>query len=800
MAVLLNQNPATGGPGIEPHWTRANKEGVGTAYSNLSQLWFTLSRGAINEVSYPTIDRPQIRDLQYLVTDGATFLHDGRRNAHHTTEQLADHALGYRVTTRCPEGRYALVREIIGAAHRSCLLVRTRLETPADLRDTLRLFVLLAPHLDVGGWGNNGNVARTPLGDVLTANKNGIWLALQASIPFVKTSCGYVGTTDGWQDLARNYQMDWQFDSAVDGNIALTGELDLRAGREFVLALSFGYSLHQALVSLTQSLVVPFEQHLDRYLEQWGRAAQHLNCDPVRVTGDHGRLYRTSHCLILAHEDKIYDGATIASLSTPWGEVMGDDDLGGYHLVWTRDMCNSATGLLAAGHVGPPLRALTYLACSQNPDGGFFQNFWLSGEPYWRGIQLDEVSFPIMLARRLHDMNGLDGFDPWPLVRNAAGYVIEHGPATAQERWEENSGYSPSTLAANIAGLVCAACFARERNEETTARFLEEYADFLESHLERWTVTTQGELVPGIARHFIRIHPVAIGDPNPDEDPNRGWIDLRNRPPGAPARFPAKNIVDAGFLELVRYGIRSPGDSLVEDSLRVVDAVLKMDTHFGPCWHRYNHDGYGQRLDGGPFQGWGHGHAWPLLTGERGHYELAAGRDPTPYIRAMERFATSTALLPEQVWDQPDMPEKYLYFGRETGAAMPLVWAHAEYIRLVRSAADGRVFDRFSAVAERYLSGTKRAGIEIWKFNRQVRTVSTGTRLRILAAAPFRLRSTTDEWQHATDTESTPTVVGQHYVDVQVGFEQRAPVRFTFFWPAAARWEGRDFAVVVVQG
>ncbi len=797
MAILLNQRPATGAPGIPPRWTRANKDGIGTAYSNLSRVWFTVSSGAVNEVSFPTIDRPQIRDLQFLVTDGQTFFHDGRRGAHSHTEYVARHTLGYRMITRCPQGRYELTREIITDAHRPSLLVRGQLLAPADIRHKLRVFALLAPHLDVGGWNNNGNVAQTSDGEVLTANKNGIWLAMKATVPFLKTSCGYVGATDGWQDLSRDFRMDWNFDSAPDGNIALTGELDLRTSDEFVLALSFGFSLHQALVGLSQSLTYPFEAQLDTFVKQWKRASVHLRDDPVRVTGDEGHLYRISHCLILAHEDKIYDGATIASLSTPWGEAMSDDDLGGYHLVWTRDMCNSATGLLAAGHTSQPLRALIYLACTQRADGGFFQNFWLSGEPYWQGVQLDEVSFPIMLAWRLHEAGGLDGFDPWPMVRNAARFLIDNGPATAQERWEENSGYSPSTLAANIAALVCAAAFARERRDQTTADFLEAYADFLECHVDRWTVTTQGELVPGIPRHYIRIHPVDVANPTPDEDPNHGVMDLKNRAPGEQTRFPAKNIVDAGFLELVRYGIRRAGDPLLEDSLRVIDATLKIDTPYGPCWHRYNHDGYGQRLDGGPFQGWGHGHAWPLLTGERGHYELAAGRDPTPYIRAMEQFATSTALLPEQVWDQPDKPESRMFFGRETGAAMPLVWAHGEYIKLVRSAADGTVFDLLPLVAERYLSGAKREPIEVWKFNRQPRSVTPGTRLRIIAAAPFRLRWTSDEWQQSHDTDSTPTSVRHYFVDIDVKPAQRAPVKFTFYWPGPQHWEGRDFAVAV---
>jgi glucoamylase len=476
---------------------------------------------------------------------------------------------------------------------------------------------------------------------------------------------------------------------------------------------------------------------------------------------------------------------------------MGDDDLGGYHLVWTRDMCKSATGLLAAGNTEVPLHALIYLAWTQTEDGGFDQNFWIDGEPYWCGTQLDETAFPVLLAWQLHQAKALRDFDPYPMVLRAAGYLIDRGPVTPQERWEENSGYSPSTLAAHIAALICAAAFARERGQEATAKYLEEYADFLESHVEAWTVTTEGSLVPGIGRHFIRLHPVDADDPRPDEDANHGVLELRNQPPGAPATWAGKDIVDAGFLELVRYGIRKPGDSLIEDSLRVVDAVLKVDTPRGPCWRRYNHDGYGQREDGGPYQGWGFGHAWPVLTGERGHYELAAGRDVQPFVRAMEGFATSTGLLPEQVWSLADRPKAHMHLGRPTGGAMPLPWTHAEYIKLVRSARDGRVFDLITAVADRYRNGRNAPPREIWKFNRQVRSMPAGGVLRIQAAGSFRLRWTADEWTHAEDTASTPIGTGHEYADIPVTPGRRAPIRFTFFWTAAGRWEGRDFQVDV---
>jgi glucoamylase len=502
--------------------------------------------------------------------------------------------------------------------------------------------------------------------------------------------------------------------------------------------------------------------------------------------------------LLRAHEDKSYPGAFIASLSIPWGEAKGDSDHGGYHLVWTRDMVNSASAMLAAGDTVTPLRALIYLAVAQLEDGGFPQNFWVDGGAYWRGIQLDEVAFPILLAWQIKRQNALQDFDPYPMIAHAAAYLVLHGPVTQQERWEEVSGYSPSTLASNIAALICAACLFRERRDEATAAFLEEYADFLNSHVESWTVTTQGSLVPGISRHYIRILPESIDNPQPEEDPNRGVLNITNRPPAVQNKFPARDIIDAGFLELVRYGIRKPDDTLIVDSLRVVDAVLKVETPFGPCWRRYNNDGYGQKDDGGPFAGWGKGRGWPLLAGERGHFELAAGRDAKSFIRAMEGFSSATGLLPEQVWDEPDRTDVYMFLGRPTGSAMPLMWAHAEYIKLLRSVADGRTFDLIPEVAERYLSGQNPPHrIEVWKHNRQVSSLRPNSTLRVQAASPFRLHWTTDEWHTINDTSSAGTALGIDFVDVPIPVEQRAPVRFTFFWTNNSSWEGHDYAVKV---
>ena len=797
MTKLDNENGAFGSPGIHPRWTHGGKDGVGTAYAASSQIWFTIWNGIITEVYYPTVDRPQLRDLQYLITDGKSFFHEEKRHLKSKFERLSDHALGYRCTNSDPEGRYAILKEIITSPHLACVLQHTKVTGDETFVSKLRLYALCAPHLEVGGWGNNGYVAELSGRKILMAQKQGTWLALATTVPFSRVSCGYVGRSDGWTDLAGNFQMDWEFGHASDGNVALTGELDVSAHREFTLGLAFGDTQHHAIATLVQALGIPFEQQHQRYTEQWDRTATH-QAPLEKFSTDKGNLYHSSFSLLLAHEDKSYPGALIASLAIPWGEARGDRDQGGYHLVWTRDMVNSASALLASGETATPLRALIYLAVSQQEDGGFSQNFWVNGNPYWRGIQLDEVAFPILLALRLCQQNALQDFDPYPMVLKAASYLLRHGPVTQQERWEEASGYSPSTLASNIAALIGAAYFCRQQTDKATAEFLEQYADFLDSHVDAWTVTTEGTLVPGVRRHYIRILPDDVDNFTPAEDPNSGVLKVANLAPGTNNSFPAKEIVDPGFLELVRYGIRKPHDPLIADSLKVVDAVLKVDTPEGPVWHRYNHDGYGQRENGGPYSGWGKGRAWPLLTGERAHFELAAGRDIKPFIRAIERFASATGLLPEQVWDEPDKPEKYMFLGRPTGSAMPLMWAHAEYIKLLRSVSDGRVFDLIPEVASRYLGDRKSCQLfEIWKPNRQVRAVKRGYTLRIQVPAPFRLHWTDDEWRTVNDTTSVPTIFAVEYVDIPIPPAQRAPLRFTLFWPESNSWEGRDYEVEV---
>ncbi len=770
---------------------------MGTAFSRTSHVWFTLDLGVVTEVYYPTIDQPQLRDLQFLVTDGESFFHDERRDTVHQIEPLSTHALGYRITNADPEGRYCIVKEIIADPDRPTVLLHTSFQPAPGWEGKLRVFVLAAPHIEDGGWGNVGEVGEAADRTLLLAHKGNTWLALGASVPFARTSVGFVGVNDGWGDLATDFEMHHEYDFAGPGNIALTGEIDLSATTDFTLALSLGNRRQGAVTALLQSLSRPFAGTRDRYVAAWDTVCAD-SLDLSDVSTDGGRLFHTSQSLLLSHEDKMYEGAMIASLSIPWGETRNDTDADGYHLVWTRDMVNSSTGLLATGDTTQPFRALVYLAASQRPDGGFYQNFFVSGDPHWTGIQLDEVAFPIILAFRLYRLDALREFDPYPMVLRAARYLIQHGPATPQERWEEAAGYSPSTLASNIAALTCAAVMAAERGDATIARFITEYADFLDAHIEQWTVTTSGTLHPEVNRHYIRILPDDPESPVPHEDPEHTWLTLANRGPQQQHTFPAKDIIDAGFLELVRYGVRSAGDPLIEDSLAVVDHLLRDEFEEGPAWRRYNHDGYGQRADGTAYDGWGVGRAWPLLTGERAHYELAAGRPVKSYITAMERFARGAGLLPEQVWNADPIPEHFLWPGGPTGAAMPLMWAHAEYIKLLRSTRDDAVFDRIPEVAARYAAGRRdQVERQVWKPNRRCPTVPAGAILRVQAGASFSLVWTDNEWVDTYATPGADSELGVWFVDIDIDPAQQAPIRFTFHW-GDGHWEGWDHAVEVI--
>ena len=365
---LEQQGEAFGSPGLEPRWTSSVKDAVVTAYSGSSRIWFTCSHGILNEVYYPTIDHAQVRDMEFLLTDGETFAHEEKRDMPTAFEPIDRDALGVRYVNRDPEGRYSLTKEMISDPHHGVVLQRVRLEARADLMPRLKLYALLAPHLDGGGAGNSARAMDLAGHKVLLTWKNEWSLAMTASCGFTRMSCGFVGASDGWQDLMQNLKMNWEFGSATNGNVAVMGEIDLgcseqlwngldrsrrdgaaamdgegRAVREFTLAIGIGEGHHTALQKMMGSLSVPFEEQKKRFIEQWKRAAYPEGL--AAKAQDGGKLMRASHAVLLAHEDKAFSGAFVASASIPWGQVKGDDatNAPGYAL----SSCASSTAWLA---------------------------------------------------------------------------------------------------------------------------------------------------------------------------------------------------------------------------------------------------------------------------------------------------------------------------------------------------------------------------------------------------------------------------------------------------------------------
>jgi len=792
---------APGAPGIPPKWTSSAKSGVGTSLNPNSRVWFTISHGILNEVYYPRIDKAAIRDLGLIVTDGRDFFSEEKRDAVSREEFLAPGVPAYRVVNDCREGRYRIEKEILSDSWRDVVLQKIRFEPQQGTLDDYFLYVLLAPHLDNHGYGNTGWIGDYKGVPMLFAQRNGIALALACSIPWAECSVGYAGVSDGWRDLTAHRRLINHYARAENGNLALTGRVDLGAAADgFVLALGFGANVAEAGHRARASLLDGFPKSRRGYLGEWQNWQKTLHELEPEQPGL-CPLFRTSTAMLRCHEEKRFPGGQIASLSIPWGFSKGDEDLGGYHLVWPRDLVESAGGLLAAGAAGDVRRILRYLQTNQEADGHWLQNMWMDGTPYWDGVQMDETALPILLvdlARREGALDETALADFWPMVRKAVGYLVCNGPVTPQDRWEEDPGYAPFTLAAQIAALLAGADLADLKGEDALAHYLRETADTWNDAVERWIYVTDTDLARqhGVQGYYVRIAPPEVCEA---ASPLSGFVAIKNRPPGQSSE-PAAYIISPDALALVRFGLRAADDQRIVDTVRVIDALLKVETDLGPAWHRYNDDGYGEHENGSPFDGTGVGRAWPLLTGERAHYELAAGRPDSAneLLRTLERFAGNSGLLPEQVWDSADIPQRELFNGRPSGSAMPLVWAHAEYIKLCRSLADGRVFDMPPQTVQRYQVEGTASVYHPWRFNHKCRSLPAGKVLRIELLAPATVHWSLDGWKTTQDSRSRDTGLGVHVADLStVSMPPGGEVVFTFFWPDANRWEGTDFKVRV---
>lgn len=657
-----------GAPGIAARWNPSLKEAVGTSASRQSNLWFTVAEGIVTEVFYPTVDRAQVGDLQFVVTDGRGFFSEQRRDTHYRVHYATD-GMAVEIRGEDKSGKYSFRQTLVSDDASPVLRIKTHFDFHAP---GLKVFVLYRPAMNGSGNQNQAEALK----DALVARSGPYTSVLRTSAPMSDRSAGYVGFSDGWQTLRQDYYLSRSWRAAGPGNVALTAELQTggEASFEYDLALAFGRSYDHVRLLADSALQKPFSRVRENYEAGWNAYVRRLEQHLARTESPsllRTEVARRSVILIKMHEDKLQPGAIVASLSKPAapGGLSADDSVGGYSLVWPRDLYHSAMGLLAAGDVVTPRAILDYLVLRQNADGSWGQNFYVDGTPYWTAIQMDQVAFPVLLAERLSRHYGLKlTRNHLTLIARATGYLISRGPYSPQDRWEEIGGYIPSTLAAQIAALRAG---ARILGPGPYAQDLLRVADQWQSQIERWTLVPESYIGKN---YYQRVS--LKGDASIPEN-----YDIAN----GGGRATSWEILDGGFLELVRLGVRSADDPRILSTLKLYDQPkVGLASHLGAAsYRRYNRDAYGPNQVGG---------YWPLLAGERGVYAVAAGDLPRAraQLRVMEHSALPSGHIPEQTMTAGNA---HTPSQSALNIACPLAWSHAEYLVLKRSIDERKPFD-----------------------------------------------------------------------------------------------------------
>ena len=764
----MSTNPAFGAPGMAPTWASSDKDCVTTSLGP-ARLWATVGHGVVNEVYWPSTGEPQLRDLTFYLVGDAGWI-DLKRVKRYTLSTPSPHV---PLPTLVHSGDdYRLALEIVPDPLRDVLLVRF------ELTGAYRLVVMAAPHLAGTGYDNTAWTQD----DALFAQHRGHALCLQADCGLSQCSAGYVGASDGWQDLRAHGRLTWNFDHAGPGAVALCAQANAASG---VLALGLADTPTGAATLARASLATGFDDARARFTQHWAHWGERL--DLPDASPELTELARQSAAVLRIHEDRTYPGALVASLSTPWGNHT--DTLGGYHLVWPRDATLSAFALIAAGQIEDARRILARFVATQTPDGHWSQNAYPSGAPFWTGVQLDETAFPVLLAAKLRECcppeaGTAELAGTRDMVRRALGFVARTGPTSDQDRWEENAGVNPFTLAVAIAALIAGAPWLDDAERDYALALADEWNE----RVEEWCYVVGTPLAAqhGVPGYYVRLSP-RIRDGGLS-----GQVQLRNR---EGETLQAAALVSLDFSYLVRLGLRDAADVRIRDTLHVVDRVLRVSTPAGDLYHRYNEDGYGEHANGDPFDGEGIGRAWPLLTGERGHLALLAGEDPAPYLDAMRRCASSGGLLPEQVWDSDALPERGLYPGRPSGSAMPLLWSHAEFLKLLVASHSRRPVELLGCVAS-HIDQCPGARAWHWRNETPVPELRRGRALSIQSRQPFALHYGWDGWQDVTERVAEQQAFGLWAVYFALD-ELSGHVALNFTRRFGDAWEGANHDIAL---
>ncbi len=671
---------APGGPGGDAHWPSAAKNGFGTSNTPQSKVWFTLNDGVLTEVFYPTLDIPNTQTLEFVVCrDNRCWLES--KDLTHRIRVTDTRSLSFQQVNTARSDEFVITKHYTTDPERATVLIDVELSA----RDpgSYQLYLLFDPSLNNSGkhdtgWNESG---------ALLVSDSDITAAISSSSGFSEVTSGFLGSRDGLAQLRQSGRLSERYERAENGNVVQIGKLN--PGNRFTVALAFGNSARAAIDTAQASLQKGFARTNQAYQESW-----HSYLAPLKkVESRYEPQYNMAAMVLKGLEDKTHPGAMIASPSNPWGAGANANEANttGYHAVWARDLYHVATAFHLMGDQDSANRALDFLfRVQQREDGSFPQNSRVNGRVIGTALQLDQVGLPIVLASQL----GRTDRTTWSRhIKPAADYLVRKGPATEQDRWEEESGYSPASIAAGIAGLICAERIAGLNGDQESAVVYRKTADDWALRIEQRLATINGQY--GNGNYFLRI--------NQNEDPNDGAPLEINSNGGV---YDERAIVDAGFLELVRLGIRSPKHRLIRISLNVIDGLIKTETPSGSAWYRYNHDAYGERSDGGPYDARaGKGRPWPLLTGERGQYELALGdlRAARRRLNSMLGFANEGLMLPEQIWDQAKSPRPELRIGKGTGSATPLAWSMAQFIRLALNLSAGKNLEMPAEVERRYV-------------------------------------------------------------------------------------------------
>lgn len=700
------------GRGATPTWTTGAKNGIGTAYydprvgPSMSNVWYTLSHGTLTEVYYPDVSSANLRQMQWVVSDGETFVDTEETDTNQVVELVFPDALVYRQVNTAKSGRYKIVKTYTADPKRHVLMVETTFHALVGVVEDYQLYLYVNPLMNNGHNDAHAQVVRHGTNTYLVTASHDKCMAVGLSATIRRATVGHAGVDDGLTQLHDHSTLQFEQAVADHGNIIHLAEVQMTAmdatSAATVVVIAFDTGVDASIASAQAAIDEGFDAILDHYRVGWQSYLNGLKKAPI------GSLeqYNVAAMVLKAHVDKLHPGAVVASLTIPWGDKVESTTggIGGYHLVWSRDFYQVVSTMIMIGDLDFARRAIAYLDdIQQRPDGSFPQNSWLDGTPYWPGLQMDQVAYPILLLEQLGESGRYQS-----LVKPAADFLVSEGPYTPQERWEENAGYSPSTLAAEIAALVVAAKMAHAESDFVSSALYLATADEWARQVEQWTVVKDGPLSD--QPYYIRISDTRWPD-------DGHWIEMKN---GGGWR-PKAGIVDAGFLELVRLGIKAADDPLVTHSLDVIDKILRYDADYGPVWHRYNFDGYGEHADGSPYDGQGVGRPWPFLAGERGEYEVALRRTKqghTPvHVYGPEALLTSLAgaanegyLIPEQIWNGEDLPDRHLQRSQGTGSATPLAWAMAQYIRLAHCIVEEQVVEMIDEVADRFLNDPPAVG------------------------------------------------------------------------------------------